>query len=159
MRRLLVILGATAVFAAGCTPNAASVAASGGAALAPGAAVQRVDVNLGGNPPLISTLGTLAGYAPNPSTVAVGTVIVFHNSESFPHTASAIAGATFPAASPFTIAALQPSGARLSDAGWSSGQLQPGAASQPLTADTPGIYLYGCFFHYGTPMRGAIVVQ
>lgn len=158
MRRLLLILGATTALAAACTPNAASVATSGGA-LPPGAAVQRVDVNLGGNPPLSGTFGVLAGYAPNPSTVAVGTVIVFHNSESFPHTASAIAGAAFPAASPFTIAALQPSGTRMSDAGWSSGQLQPGAASQPLTADAPGIYLYGCFFHYGTPMRGAIVVQ
>ncbi|TAM75535.1 hypothetical protein EPN44_08790 [bacterium] len=157
MNRLLLTLSTLAVVA-GCTPNAASVAASGGA-LPPGVPVQRVDVNLGSNPPLAGTFGALAGYAPNPSSVAVGAVIVFHNSESFPHTASGIAGTAFPAASPFTVAALQPSGTRLSDAGWSSGQLQPGAASQPLTADAPGIYLYGCFFHYGTPMRGAIVVK
>ncbi|MDE2573634.1 MAG: hypothetical protein KGM44_14055 [bacterium] len=110
-------------------------------------------------PPLSSPYGTIAAYAPNPSIVAVGTTIIFRNTESFAHTATAIASGSFPAASPFTIAALQSSGARVSDAGWSSGELLPGASSQPLLADIPGIYLYGCFFHYGSPMRAVIVAK
>ena len=28
-----------------------------------------------------------------------------------------------------------------------------------LTADLPGTYVFGCFFHYGAPMRGVIIVQ
>lgn len=161
MRSLLggLSLVAAIVALSGCTPNAAPVSLSGGTPPAPGTTTNVVTLNLGANPPLSSPYGTLAGYAPNPSTVAVGTAIVFQNTESFPHTASAIAGASFPASSPFTTAALQSSGTRLSAAGWSSGELAPGASSQALIADTPGVYLFGCFFHYGTPMRGAIVVK
>jgi len=160
MRSLLCVFLAwmAATSAAGCTPNAAPSGA-GGVAPAAGAPVLLVDLSLGAHPPVDSTLGVVAGYAPNPATVAVGTEIVFHNGESFAHTASAIAGSSFPAASPFAAAALQGSGARLSDAGWSTGTLQPGASSQPVLADTPGVYLYGCFYHYGTPMRGAVVVR
>ncbi|TAM58876.1 hypothetical protein EPN52_09550 [bacterium] len=156
MRWLLLV--AATVASVACTPNA-QPATSSSATVPVGVPVQRVDLNLGANGPLQGTFGVLAGYAPNPATVAVGTVIVFHNSEGFPHTASAITGGTFPAASPFTLAALQPSGARLSQGQWSSGELQPGASSQPLTADAPGAYLYGCFFHYGSPMRGVLVVK
>jgi plastocyanin len=54
--------------------------------------------------------------------------------------------------------ALQQFGDRLSQ-GWSGGTLQASTVSQPLLADQPGTYLYGCFFHYGAPMRGVIVVH
>ena len=43
--------------------------------------------------------------------------------------------------------------------GFSSGALQPGSSSQTITADRAGTYLFGCFFHYGAPMRAAIVAQ
>jgi len=156
-RPLCITIVALGAFA-GCTPNAIPASAGGVASPVTGAPVQRVDVNLG-DPPLQSAFGVVAGYAPNPTNVAVGTEIVFHNSQGFPHTASAIAGSTFPASSPFTIATLQPGGARLSDVGWTSGQLNSGASSQAILADMPGVYLFGCFFHYSTPMRGAIVVK
>ncbi|MDE2573091.1 MAG: hypothetical protein KGM44_11325 [bacterium] len=157
MRSLLGVCAAALALAA-CTPNA--VALNGGGAPPPaGTPLQTIDVNLTGHAPFQGTFGVLAGYAPNPSNVAVGTAIVFHNSESFPHTASAISGSAFPLSSPFSTAALQASGAHLGDAGWSSGELQAGASSAPLLVSAPGVYLYGCFFHYGSPMRGAIVAK
>jgi plastocyanin len=43
--------------------------------------------------------------------------------------------------------------------GFSSGAMQAGSSSQSITVDRAGTYLFGCFFHYGAPMRGAIVAQ
>jgi plastocyanin len=80
------------------------------------------------------------------------------NIDSFAHTASSFDGAAFPAGSPLGGSALNTSGGRLS-AAWTSGNLAAGASSQLLLADKAGTYLYGCFYHYGAPMRGAIVVQ
>jgi plastocyanin len=37
--------------------------------------------------------------------------------------------------------------------------MQAGSGSQTVAADKAGTYLYGCFYHYGAPMRGAIVAQ
>jgi plastocyanin len=83
----------------------------------------------------------------------------FLNTDSFAHTATSLgAAASFPAASPFGGSAQSSSGGTLSG-GWSSGTLGAGAGSQTLLADKAGTYLYGCFFHYGAPMRGAIVVH
>ncbi len=82
----------------------------------------------------------------------------FVNRDSFAHTATSVGGPAFPAAAPFAASALSASGDRLST-GWSSGTLAAGAASPVLLADAPGTYLYGCFFHYGAPMRAAVVVR
>ena len=100
----------------------------------------------------------LDGYSPDVLTVAVGTRVQFMNTDSFAHTATAIAGSTFPAASPFDESALTPSGSVLSTP-WSSGSLNPGSASPVFVADQAGTYLFGCFYHYGHPMRGEIIVQ
>jgi plastocyanin len=103
--------------------------------------------------------GTSLGYSPAVTTVSVGTQIHFVNVDSFAHTATAIPGATtFPGTSPFTAKALQQTGTTLSG-GFTSGALQPNGSSQNITADRPGTYLFGCFFHYGAGMRGAIVAQ
>ena len=102
--------------------------------------------------------GSGGGYAPLVTTVAVGTTIRFLNVDSFGHTATSVGGTTFPAASPFAGSAQISSGSTLSGA-WSSGTLGAGTGSQGLLADKPGTYLYGCFFHYGAPMRGAIIVK
>jgi plastocyanin len=102
--------------------------------------------------------GSGGGYAPLVTTVPVGTTLRFVNVDSFGHTATSLAGTAFPAASPFAGSAQITSGSTLSG-GWSSGTLGAGTGSQVLIADTPGTYLYGCFFHYGAPMRGAIIVK
>ncbi len=138
--------------AAACTPGASAPPAGGG-----GAATS-VDVNLSAHAAAASPFGTVGGYAPAVTSVAVGTTIRFVNSDSFAHTATLIPGATFPSGSPFSSLAQNASGTPLSQP-WSTGTLSAGAASQTFVADRAGTYLYGCFFHYGAPMRGAIVAQ
>jgi plastocyanin len=138
---------------AGCTNGAPP---AGGASAV--TAATTIDVSLTSAPAAATAYGSGGGYAPLVTTVAVGTTVRFLNTDSFGHTASSVGGTTFPAASPLTGAAQNSSGGTLSG-GWSSGTLGAGTASQALLADRAGTYLYGCFFHYGAPMRGAIVVQ
>jgi plastocyanin len=125
------------------------------------AGVTTIDVSLTAFAATMTPPGISAGYAPAQLTVPVGTQIRFVNRDSFAHTASAVNGLTFPAGSPLSAGALTPSssGRNLSGGGWSSGNLAAGAASPVFVADTPGTYLFGCFYHYGAPMRGSIVVQ
>jgi plastocyanin len=147
------VLG-TALLASACTPGGLP-AAGGGTSTA--AIV--IDVNLTNHGPGPTPAGTGGGYAPLVTTVNVGSQIRFTNSDGFTHTATSIGGATtFPSGFPFTSAALQQSGGTLSG-GWSSGDMQAGFGSQTLLADKAGTYLFGCFHHYGAPMRGIIVVQ
>jgi plastocyanin len=141
--RIACLAGAAVL--AGCTygaPPAAAGAVAGNVVI--------VDVNLTVHP---------AGYAPPVLTVPVGTRIQFTNSDSFAHTATAVAGNAFPNASPFDVSAESPAGAALSAGAWGTGILQAGGSSQVFSADRAGTYLYGCFFHYSHPMQGQIVVQ
>ena len=138
---------------AGCTPGAPPAGAVSAAA-----ATTTIDVSLTSSPVAATAYGNAGGYSPLVTNVALGSTVRFLNTDSFAHTASSLSGTSFPAASPFTGAALNQSGGTLSG-GWTSGTLSPNGASQPLLADKAGTYLYGCFFHYGSPMRGAIVVQ
>jgi len=109
--------------------------------------------------PAQTPYGSSIGYSPAVTTVAVGSQIHFVNVDTFAHTATEIPGATsFPTGSPFNAGALQQKGNTLSG-GFSSGALQPNGSSQTITADQPGTYLFGCFFHYGAGMRAAIVAQ
>jgi plastocyanin len=143
----VVLLGA-------CTPG--GLPADGGGA---SAASVVIDVNLTNHAPGPTPAGTGGGYAPLVTTVAVGTSIKFTNSDGFTHTATSINGAsTFPSGFPFTSAALQQSGTTLSG-GWTSGDMQAGTSSQVVIADKAGTYLFGCFHHYGAPMRAVIVVH
>jgi plastocyanin len=138
---------------AGCT-NGASPAGSASAV----AATTTIDVSLTSAPMASTAYGSGGGFAPLVTTVALGSTIRFTNVDSFAHTATSLIGTTFPAASPFVGSAQLTAGGTLSG-GWSSGTLGAGTTSQTLIADKPGTYLYGCFFHYGAPMRGAIVVK
>ena len=123
-----------------------------------GPAIRTIDVSLTAHAPASSTYGTLAGYSPAVTQVAVGSSIRFVNSDGFAHTATLIAATAFPSGSPFSAAAQTQAGATLSQA-WSTGTLQSATSSQTLAVDAPGIYRYGCFYHYGSPMRGVIVAQ
>lgn len=154
-----VYLMAIVALLAGCTPNGISAAGSG-AAITPGAQVTKIDINLTLNGNVQTTPeGDAAGYAPVLTTVAVGSFVQFVNTDGFAHTATSIPGASsFPASSPFSVNAQHQTGAAVST-GWSSGTLQSGQSSQVISVDAPGTYLFGCFFHYGAPMRGAIVAQ
>jgi plastocyanin len=155
----LLLAAALASSAAGLTactygaPGSPSGGGSGG--------VTTIDVSLTAFAATTTGPGVSAGYEPAQLTVPVGTQIRFVNQDSFAHTASAVSGATFPISSPLNASALTPSasGRGLSDGGWSSGNLAAGAASPVFVADRPGTFLFGCFYHYGAPMRGSIVVQ
>jgi plastocyanin len=116
-----------------------------------------VDVSLTASVVVATAYGSSGGFRPAVTTVPLGATLRFVNADSFAHTSTSLDGASFPDASPFGAAALHAGGATLSG-GWTSGALAPGTASQTLLADKPGTYLYGCFFHYGAPMRAAIVV-
>ena len=142
---------AVVVALSGCTAGAPAPPPDGGSS-----ATTTIDVNLTSHSSTASAYGTLAGYAPPVMNVAVGSTVRFVNSDSFAHTATRSPGSTFPAGSPFSAGTQNQSGTRISQ-GWSSGTLPAGAASQTILVDTAGTYLYGCFFHYGSPMRGAIV--
>lgn len=152
------VLAAVLVTAAACTPG--GVPGSGGGSVPSGSQIVKIDVNLTlHSSPTQLPQGSAAGYAPAQTTIAVGSFVQFVNSDGFAHTATGISGAnTFPASSPFSVSAQQQTGSTISS-GWSSGTLQAGQGSQLIQIDAPGTYLYGCFFHYGAPMRGAIVAQ
>lgn len=146
---LAVTLTATACTPGGVTSSAPSGSGSNGAPAI-------VDVSLTAFAAAPTSAGLGGGYSPLTTTLAVGSTVRFVNTDSFAHTASAVAGATFPASSPLGASAQNAFGTTVSGS-WSSGTLQAGASSQVLTVDKPGTYLFGCFFHYGAPMRGEIV--
>jgi plastocyanin len=143
----------------GCTPGSFALASASGATGITGTVVT-VDVDLTKDRSGPTPGGTGAGYAPLVTMLAVGDGVRFHNSDGFSHTATAIPGApaTFPASYPFTSAALDQVGSKLSQ-GFSSGNLTAGSTSQTLLADKSGTYLFGCFYHYGSPMRASVVVH
>jgi plastocyanin len=137
----------------------AACAAGGVPASSRGGGGTTIDVNLTLDAPLKTPYGQSGGYALPMTTVAVGTRLRFVNTDSFQHTATLIPNfRQFPGGSPFGIGAQMQRGTDLSG-GFSSGVLQPGSSSQTIVADRAGTYLFGCFFHYGAPMRAAIVAQ
>ncbi|HMF28044.1 MAG TPA: hypothetical protein VKE42_04685 [Candidatus Cybelea sp.] len=146
--------GALALLLAACTNGGIPTSSNSG-----GGGVT-IDLSLSQFGPQQTPYGQAGAISPIVTTVSVGTQLHFTNIDNFCcHTATLIPSATtFPSGSPFTQKATQQSGSTLSG-GFSSGALQPSASSQTITADQPGTYLYGCFFHYAAPMRAAIVVQ
>ncbi|MGA8534875.1 MAG: plastocyanin/azurin family copper-binding protein [Candidatus Tumulicola sp.] len=155
-------LAAVALAIAACTPN--GIATSGSSGGGGGGMNHIVDVNLTLNQPVQTPYGQSGGMKPAVTNVKVGDTVTFMNSDGFAHTSTSITPAQsmnetkFPSAYPFSQKALNQTGSTLSG-GWSSGAMQAGSGSQVVKADKPGTYLYGCFFHYGAPMRGAIVAQ
>jgi plastocyanin len=159
MKRTAIVLGlCVAAAIAACTPNGLTSASS--AAPPPSTSVNHVvDVNLTLNQPVKTPYGESGGMNPPVTTAHVGDTITFTNSDGFAHTATSIPNAQkFPSSSPFGIKALNQSGTTVSG-GWSSGAMNAGSSSQTIKVDKKGVYLFGCFFHYGAPMRGAILVE
>jgi len=144
------------ILTAACTPGASAPSVAG--ALPAGATVTTIDVNLTLDPGGTTPAGAAAGYRALATSIARGTYVQFQNSDGFAHTATSIAGTTYPAAYPFSNAALSASGSTLSG-GFSSGSLAAGVTSAPILADVAGRYIFGCFYHYGTPMRAEIDVH
>jgi plastocyanin len=106
-----------------------------------------------------SAYGMVGGFSPALAVVAHGTSVQFHNQDGFNHTASSVAGTSFPAKSPIGFGSLTQSGTDVARAGWSTGLLTAGAFSVSFTTSAAGTFLYGCFYHYPDGMRGVIIVQ
>lgn len=145
-----------AALTAGCTPGAPALQNNSSAAIS-GAVI--VHVSLLKYTATNSAYGTVAGYSPNPIVVPRGSTVQFVNDDNFTHTASSVGTSGFPPGNPLNASAQSPNGSDLAMAGWSSGNIAGGAFSQGFTASTSGTYYFGCFYHYGQPMRGVIVVQ
>jgi plastocyanin len=159
MKRIPITSVLLSLALAACTPNGITAASSGGGGTAPTGQNLTIDVNLTLNQPVKTPYGESGGMKPPVTIAHVGDTITFTNSDGFAHTATYIPNESkFPAGSPFGQGALTQSGTTLSG-GWSSGAMQAGGSSQTLKADKKGLYLFGCYFHYGAPMRGAIVVE
>jgi len=156
MLRPLLAVFISALGLCACTDGAPSAPSA-----ASGTGVVTIVLNLDAFPITQLPAGTSGSFQPAVTTVPVGTQIQFRSLNAFAHTASSVAGTTFPQASPLTGSALNasPSGTGISTTGWTSGALAPLGLSPLFVADKPGTYLYGCFFHYPAPMRGEIIVQ
>lgn len=144
---------AALLVAAACTAGGIPTSSGGAGGVA-------IDINLTLSQPVKTQYGESGGFTPPITNVSVGSTLHFVNTDSFAHTASYLGSkyTQFPAGSPLGIGATTQSGSTLSG-GFTSGALQAGATSQTITVDQPGTYLFGCFFHYGAPMRAAIVAQ
>ena len=138
-----------------CTPGAATATTGAGAAIANATIIH---VSLLKYTPTSSAYGQIAGSSPNPITVPRGSIVQFVNDDNFAHTATFVSTTAF-TPGPLPLSSTSPSGSDLATPGWSSGDLQGGVFSQGFTASTAGTFYYGCYHHYGSPMRGVIVVQ
>ena len=146
---------ALAIALAACTPGAVAPPRNAGQV----ASAVTVKVSLINYPDMGSRYGMIGGYSPALVVVARGTVVQFQNQDGFNHTASSISGSSFPGGAPIPFSAQTPSGADVAQPGWSTGTLTAGAYSRPFTTSAAGQYLFGCFYHYPSGMRGVIVVQ
>ena len=119
-----------------------------------------IDINLTLSKPVQTPYGLSGGFTPAITTIPVGSQFHFTNTDSFAHTGSYLGSqfTQFPAGSPLGQSATTQSGNTLSG-GFTTGALQAGTSSQTITADRAGTYLFGCFFHFGAPMKGAIIAQ
>ncbi len=138
---------------------AAAIVGSAGASAALAQRTATVHLNLGAYPTLQhASAGDYVGVSPGVITVHVGDSIVFVNGDNRHHTATSIAGATFPQEPKWSADELKAGGA-IGTKRWSTGDLPPGGRSAPLTATRPGTFLYGCFFDYTAGMRGTVIVE
>lgn len=140
-----------------CTPG--GVTPLGSAGVTPQRVVS-VNINLATYGLVELPAGSALGYSPETTNVRVGDGVRFVNTDNTQHTASFVPGTAFPSSSPLQFAATSPSAdTGISSLDWSSGTLAPGTPSQIFVVDKPGVYLYGCFYHYSGGMRGEIVAQ
>ena len=107
------------------------------------------------------------GNPPNGSNVVHLTAmqnVTFTNTEAgagLPHTASFIQswGGSFPA-NPTIPSTASAAGTSISSANFSSGNLNPGQTSAVYSSGSPGMFIFGCAYHYvSNGMRTVVIVQ
>ena len=107
------------------------------------------------------------GNAPSGSNVVnltANQTVTFTNTEAgggFPHTASFIQtwGGSFPP-NPTIPSTASATGASISSSGFSTGNLNQGQTSAVYSAGAPGMFIFGCAYHYvSNGMRTVIIVH
>ena len=122
----------------------------------------------------VAPYGNVKGFFPGTSGNPPGgsnvvnltamTSVTFTNTEAgggLPHTASFVQawGGSFPPNPPIPSTASA-AGASISSSGFSSGNLNPGQTSAVYSAGTPGMFIFGCAYHYvSNGMRTVIIVH
>jgi plastocyanin len=98
-------------------------------------------------------------------TIPLGSTVVFQNVDSqLPHTGSLLGdagkkSAPWPSSFDGSETAAK-AGSDISSTNFSTGVLSPGTSSLQYTANVPGFYMFGCFFHYDSAgMRDVIIVK
>jgi hypothetical protein len=89
-------------------------------------------------------------------------ILQFTNLDVQPHTAASLGpwSGSYPSSGPSASATPSPKNTDISVAGFTTGNLDPGATSKNYIADVPGIYVIGCAYHYTSDsMRTVIIVQ
>jgi plastocyanin len=91
--------------------------------------------------------------------VNAGSQIVFVNDDATnPHTASGLGTSGFPATFTNTSGTTQSGSTIDGSTSWSTGTLNPGQRSQVFTIPAPGMYFFGCAFHYtSNTMRDVVI--
>jgi hypothetical protein len=136
------------------------------------AATEMIGVDLSINYCTDSTYQAVIGYfvgwtAPNAGEVITITHssidhVQFKNVDNQPHTAADLGPWTgsYPPNGPDPAATPSPKGTDISATGFTAGNLNPGQKSRPYIADVPGVYIFGCAYHYNSNnMRTVIIVQ
>jgi len=154
-------------------PKAATVVQNCIAVMAP-ASVETIGVNLTNpvqnactDPKYMAVKGYFTGSTVTASQVISVTasstdVIQWMNLDIQPHTAADLgswAGA-YPTAAPNAAATSSPVGMDISTPGFTAGNINPGSLSRKYKADVPGLYIFGCAYHYlSDDMRTIIIVK
>jgi hypothetical protein len=171
--------GGAAMNSSGCAGYGGGGGGGNGNCVAhPAATGTPVGILLNGeNPVSAPPYGNVVGYfngtnpnAPNGSNVVnlvANTNVQFINFDTAggfgPHTASNLGAWTGSFPGTFTNsngATASPAGTQITSANFSSGAVSPGAASAIYNSGGPGMFVFGCAFHYMSKnMRTVVIVH
>ena len=154
-------------------PKAAAVVQNCIAVIAP-ASVETIGVNLTNpvqnactDPKYLAVKGYFTGSTVTASQVISVTAsstddIQWMNLDIQPHTAADLGGWTgaYPTAAPNAAATSSPVGMDISTPGFTAGNINAGSLSRKYKADVPGVYIFGCAYHYlSDNLRTIIIVK
>lgn len=119
------------------------------------------------DPKYLAVKGYFAGSTVTGSQVISVTAsstdsIQWTNLDFQPHTAANLGAwvGAYPTAQPNAAATSSPAGMDISMPGFTAGNINAGASSSLYKADVPGVYVFGCAYHYlSDDMRTIIIVK
>ena len=169
VHRLFAAAAAVAMVAAlaGCGGGGGGGGYHGGGGGGGGGAANTVDMSLGITQTNDATYGLILGYNTSGATAAVvnltsPTTVQFKNTDAgTPHTASNLGswnGTWPPSYNNATGLSASASGTDISSGSFSTGMTNAGATSSSYNANTPGMYVIGCYYHYNSNMMRDVII-